>query len=591
MGNVILTHDAGVEAFDQASGVVDSDDGDVNFSWDEQHIVRVDAPADLEGAFDTNKFYKIADATIARPIKQKYRVGDSIKTYKKPAEELRKAAWSFDNSPYTIDHPSTGMVKDVDDVNGFWRGVRYNDDEDRLKGNLYVPVTNNEALNYIEENQDVSVGFYNRVYTEYDGNTGDLTDDDVDGFQVDIFGNHVAGVERGRCPSEKGCGLDSANYGNIVMQTSEEPQITSQSTANNDDANHLSDSETEQQPTEADTDATTVFEGEQNMKHNYTEGDMVRWVADARVAHNPDDESGVMIEIMDRSGDTTEMVTTVNPERLRMAQAMDAEGETPRGIYEASDGTWFAVAPDEHPDDNTNHVDDAKFNVNTCSDVGDAWNLRGSGNINISEATLENRIMRVAEMMNCNMPDTAEEQMDGETDTTNETEDNNNNMSEEFNIPDLSVDALADKHEAVGTLVEQNDSLESTIDEIEQVFDEAEHISLEEGECVCDAVDDLVAELDQKAAEVEDLTDELKEYRADEIDEKLDDLTDLGAKRDEWEDESLDTIEEEIQRREEVLDAAPNTSVKDVDDGGKEPESSTDSTSSGTRTFGRGYGA
>src|SRR6056297_2958831 len=218
MGDVILTHDSGVSAFDQASGVVDSNDNSVNFSWDEQHIVRVDAPADLEGAFDTDKFYKIADATIARPIKQKYRVGDSIKTYKKPAEELQKAAWSFDNSPYTIDHPSTGMVKDIDDVEAFWRNARYDNDSERLLADLYVPVTNDKALNYIEENQDVSVGFYNRVYSEYDGDTGDLTDNDVDGFQVDIFGNHVAGVEQGRCSAENGCGLDSAEYGSIVME-------------------------------------------------------------------------------------------------------------------------------------------------------------------------------------------------------------------------------------------------------------------------------------------------------------------------------------------------------------------------------------
>jgi hypothetical protein len=773
MGNVILTHDAGVEAFDQASGVVDSNDDNVSFSWDEQHIVRVDAPADLKGAFDTDKFYKIADATIARPIKQKYRVGDSIKTYKKPAEELQKAAWSFDNSPYTIDHPSTGMVKDIDDVEAFWRNARYDNDSERLLADLYVPVTNDKALNYIEENQDVSVGFYNRVYSEYDGDTGDLTDDDVDGFQVDIFGNHVAGVEQGRCSAENGCGLDSGEYGSVVvnsseltierfsdgkskvMELSQDAQIASQSVSIDEGDMDLSIPESAQQAaqsfldavdggkvpescggpdgtgrrragmfaeggelsletwvtggtdavanwhprhegneeydeSEVDTpwedcgyamfkawggetarnkaarlkeqvesqDATTIFEGEQTMKHAYTEGDMVRWMADARVAHNPD-EKGVMIEIMDRNGNSTEMVTTVDPEKLRMAQmtdaedtynegttvtwqggdakgeiidyksdgcysdridgdfeicagdsvvylieeddgktvahkhdtltvsSTDAEGTAPMGIYEASDGTWFAVAPDEHPDDNTSHVDDAKFNVDTCSDVSDAWKMRGSGDISIDESTLEDRILRVAEMMDCDMPDTATEQMDGELTTTKNTEDNT--MSETFEIPDLSVDALAEKHEAVGTLVEQNDSLKSTLNEIETAFDEAEHIALDDGECVCDAVDDLVDELDEKATEVEDLTDELKEYRQEEIDEKLDELTELGADREEWEDQSLDAIEEELDRREEVLDAAPQTSVKDVDDGGT--ETNTDSTSRGSREFGRGYGA
>jgi len=72
MTDAILTHDAGVSAFADAGGVVSTDDDEVSFNWDEKHIVTVDAPADLEGAFDTERFYKIEGATVARPIKQPY---------------------------------------------------------------------------------------------------------------------------------------------------------------------------------------------------------------------------------------------------------------------------------------------------------------------------------------------------------------------------------------------------------------------------------------------------------------------------------------------------------------------------------------
>jgi len=503
MSDTILTHDAGVSAFEDASGVVSTDDDGVNFSWDEEHIVRVDAPADLKGAFDTERFYKIDGATIARPIKQPYMVGDDIEWYKKPAEELQKAAWSFDNKPFTLGHPETGMVKDVDDIHGFWRNARYDADEDRLKEDLYVPVNDQAALDWLEEHSDVSVGFYNRVHSEYDGDTGDLTDDDVDGFQVDMYGNHIAGVEKGRCSGEDGCGLDDQTHGNVL-----------------------------------DPDTVT---------HQTT--------------------------------------------------------DAPSGIYVAEDGTWLAVGPDEHPDESTEHPDDGKFPVDSCSDVDDAWQLRGhTDGIDISQETLANRIERVDEAKDCGVvPD--EDNDDSPCNCTTMADEDNypESSTDGFDIPDLSVDAIAEKNDAVQELKEAADEAEElreNLDEMEQTlheaFDSAEHFSveLEKDECPCEAVEDLVADLDEKAEEVEDLRDELEEYREDEREEALDRLDELGADREEWADEGLDSLEEEIDRREEVLDAAPDVSVKDIDSSTDGGEDSTDETSmSGTRRFGRGHKA
>lgn len=516
----IFMHDAGVSAFEDAGGVVQSTDSDeVTFSWDEDHIVTVDAPANLAGAFDTDRFYKIEGATVARPIKQPYMVGDDIEWYKKPADELDKAAWSFDNAPFTLGHPDTGMVKNVDDIHGFWRNPRYDHDEDRLREDLYVPVEDEDALTFIEENSDVSVGFYNRVHSDYDGNTGDLTDDDVDGFQVDMFGNHIAGVERGRCSSEHGCGLDNRSHGEVV-------------------------------------------------------------VADGPPTHR-----------------------TMTDTDYDVSPTVDGDFTTD---YRNSEGRYFAVGPDENSDD------EPKYPINNCEDARDAWNLRTQGNIDISVEDLEGRIKRRASELDCRLPATAHEDADSTTDcncTPNDEDDSNmgdtdDNTDDGFDIPDLSVDAIAEQNDAVQEIKEERDSLREDLDEmrteLKDSFDAADNftIELEEDECPCEAVDTLVADLDEKVEEVEDLRDELSEYRQDEVEDRLDRLEELGADREDWSetadeaDDPLDALDEEIERREEVLDAAPEASVKDIDsstDSANEGQDSNETTMSGTRRFGRGY--
>jgi len=467
MTEAILTHDAGVSAFEDAGGVVQTTDDDgVTFSWDEDNIVRVDAPANLKGAFDTERFYKIEGATVARPIKQAYLVGDDIEWYKKPADELDKAAWSFDNAPFTLGHPDTGMVKNVDDIRGFWRNPRYDHDSDRLKEDLYVPVGDDEAMEFIEEHGDVSVGFYNRVHSNYDGNTGDLSDDDgLDGFQVDMFGNHIAGVEQGRCSSEHGCGLDSECPWN---------------------GNSVNDSA---KPNREDADHGQV------------------------VAAGPQDTH-------------------------------QAPSDRDEELDESADSDCSCGTPNE---------DD--------SNMGD------------------------------NDPD---------------------NTGYGFDIPDLSADAIVEQNDAVREIKEERDSLESERDslredldemrtEIEDALDAAENFSadLDDDECPCEAVGTLVSDLDAKVEEVEDLTEELTEYRQDDIEDRLDRLDELGADREDWEetadeaDDPLDTLDEEIQRREEVLDAAPETSVKDIDSSTDTDETSDsdETTMSGARRFGRGHQA
>lgn len=551
MTDTIFMHDGSTRSFATVDeqGITVDDDGEAEFTWDEVPVVKVDAPSDLEGAFDTERFFKITGATIARPIKQPYHVGDGIETYKKPAEELRKAAWSFDNSPFTLNHPNTGMVKDVNDVHGFFRNVRYNSDDDRLKADLYIPETDVEARDFVSEHQDVSVGFFNRVYRDYDGNTGDLTDEEgVDGYQVDIYGNHVAGVKRGRCSSEHGCGLDGDDHGRAVM-------VSTPPTA----------------------DGTTSF---------LTKEDQTK---------KPEDEDS---------------------DYEREHDSMDQTNDRPSGIKEY-EGTWYAVGPDEHTKDSTNHPGDYMYPVDNCSDVKDAWDLRGHAkDLSIDESTLEARIKRAGEAMDCDMPDTATD--DSITisedydpgfevaDCIRESDpcDSKDMTDDDFDIPDLSIDALAEQNDQVHELKAERDEYREALDalrdelDLDEDEDPREEVpELKEDREEMDALIEDIREalgLDEEAnlrERVEDVAEEWQEFRADEHEKRLDRIEELGAEREKWEDESLDALEEEIERREEVFDAIDNASPTGIEESEDEGGEDTKRTISGKRQFGRGHAA
>lgn len=260
----LFVHDAATVSFDsvETTGITVDDEGTTTFEWNEIPVVEVDQPPHAR-AFETDQFYKIEGATVARPIKQPYAVGDDVEVYVKPADELRDAAWSLDNRPFVLGHPSTGMVKDVRDVHGFWRNPRYDDDGDRLKQDLYVPKNDEEAKEFIAENDDVSLGFYNLVHREYDGDIGGLVSDeeDVDGYQVNLFVDHIAGVERGRCSSAHGCGLDDPHdHGKVVGQP-DEAAVEAADGADKNDPDADTDNEPESHMTDSPDDTENTEDG------------------------------------------------------------------------------------------------------------------------------------------------------------------------------------------------------------------------------------------------------------------------------------------------------------------------------------------
>jgi len=154
--------------------------------------------------FGTREFYRFG-ATVARPIEQTYHLEDGeTVTLKKPTEELEKSLWQIENCPWTVGHPSPSKtVTSVDQIRGVWKDPYFADGQ---CSTLYVPKNDIEALSFIEDSKSVSIGFRASV---------ELVDDesDVDGVQRGIIFDHIASVENGRCPTEKGCGIhtDSAS--------------------------------------------------------------------------------------------------------------------------------------------------------------------------------------------------------------------------------------------------------------------------------------------------------------------------------------------------------------------------------------------
>ena len=196
----------------EVDGISTDEDGDPVFDWNEIETVDIDNPHMVEG-FGTDEFHRLK-VTIARPIPQRYRYGTDELTLMKPREELKQAIWSLDNKPWTMGHPDTKLVRSVDQVRGFWQDSHYVDTLDSANSYLHIPTNDDEARTFIEENGDVSMGFTHKTVpvTQYDGVVGGNDDvDDVDGFQTDIYFDHVASVDVGRCSSEAGCGIHQDN--------------------------------------------------------------------------------------------------------------------------------------------------------------------------------------------------------------------------------------------------------------------------------------------------------------------------------------------------------------------------------------------
>ena len=127
----------------------------------------------------------------------------------KPFGELEAAALYADGIPVTREHPPAGIVTDRGQVLGFFKSPTAKDE--LLKGILAI--TDKDLIADVKDKKltEVSAGFFCDLDED---KSGELDGKPYDATQKNIFLNHVAVVENGRCSIEEGCGigLDAKKY-------------------------------------------------------------------------------------------------------------------------------------------------------------------------------------------------------------------------------------------------------------------------------------------------------------------------------------------------------------------------------------------
>ena len=133
---------------------------------------------------------------------------DGLKVLK-PFDELKAAALFADGIPITREHPPAGIVTDRGQVLGFFKSPTAKDD--LLKGILAI--TDKDLIADVKDKKltEVSAGFFCDLD---ETKKGELDGKAYDATQKNIFLNHVAVVENGRCSIEDGCGIgvDAKKY-------------------------------------------------------------------------------------------------------------------------------------------------------------------------------------------------------------------------------------------------------------------------------------------------------------------------------------------------------------------------------------------
>ena len=166
---------------------------------DEERIIFTDSGLELtEMVYDDKNEKLRIPIVLAKEMVYHYDGYDAFR----PKEELEQVARFLKGVPVTRGHPEAKMVTDREEVLGWTTEGEFEDDELRA----VLEITDKELINDIRSKrlQGVSPGHFSKLDRtssgEYNGEHYDLT-------QRDIFVDHIAIVERGKCNTEDGCGI------------------------------------------------------------------------------------------------------------------------------------------------------------------------------------------------------------------------------------------------------------------------------------------------------------------------------------------------------------------------------------------------
>lgn len=329
-------------------------------------------------------------------------VGESGKKKLWPAEELEEAAKTLEGRDLVRRHENNewGVIGEITEA-GFIEDI----------GVVYEAEI---APHYEELAKDVQAGLLEVSVRAYHKKEEYLEEDDETGALVveDIFFDNLSLVRRGASPS------NTAEPGSIDTTFDSVAEADAAAMVGDEYAVATLNRTIDTEP----TDVVTAYEELLDVPE-WEEGDMVEWQINSdmfgEIVHNPESQPFVMVDVhqyTDDGHESTGHTLTAGYSDIQMYESdenmenMSEEenskhGDAPEGVYVAEDGTWLAVGPDEHPDDSTEHPDDGKYPITSCTgkdSVDSAWHLREHGDIDITEETLEERLMRAAKEMDCN---------------------------------------------------------------------------------------------------------------------------------------------------------------------------------------------
>lgn len=257
----------------------------------------------------------------------------------------------------------------------------------------------------------------------------------------------------------------------------------------------------------------------------------------------------------------------------------DDSQHAPDGIH-VSDGDWYGIAPAENPDG------EPKYELNTCNDVKDAYNLRNNGDYGIETSTLVTRIKRAADIHDCppeQKPWQESAQSDNQSSHTKNLSDSHNSDTPMTN----SLTEFIDEHDL--TVEDVIDDLDLEVPDEPTAFYDGEP-DIETLADDFDAVDLLVDEKETIEAERDSLREDLRDARRPLFSDKADKLAskthkwgdkdDLMAKFDADDAEerwTIDDIDEALELVADIIDESSTTTITDsTDDGGDDSQSRPD---------------
>ena len=123
----------------------------------------------------------------------------------KPFDELKEASAVADKIPVTRDHPAAGLVTDRRQILGFLTNATA--ENDMLKGILEITEQDLIADIKTGKAKEISPGFFCTLDESEKGRGVLKNGKKYTATQRNIYLNHIAVVEKGRCSIEDGCGI------------------------------------------------------------------------------------------------------------------------------------------------------------------------------------------------------------------------------------------------------------------------------------------------------------------------------------------------------------------------------------------------